>query len=248
MSRIVVLLLALLTVGATGAAASDFVPAPTLEEVMAAGLGGEVQWFGRAVEIDGVHLHESIAWAAALPPVTSQNAVIVTTRSWGAPLMGHEGEGLLPRPRRPYLIGSHQMPRRGEHLLTLVGRFVDTGQRVHAPVSPTDDPMGYLGRHQLGQSSIAEIEVALGQSVRDEPGMVRVGAAWASVWGPHLAAGLAVVLLWGPVRRSRLWRGSTTPQPGGQSSSSGESTVSTQIGVLRVREAPGEDDPSPLRR
>lgn len=194
----------IIVVATAPAAACDYVPALSVDEVAGAGPGGELE---RVLlqnrTLRGVVEHEVVARAPALVPLTSGGARAVVVRLWGE---GSEEIADLPvvsEVRVPYLGDggmSCDFPGTALAGAGVLSAVVDDEVRVwREPIGPED--LVHHFADGVPDEARARLDEAFGAPVVHEVTTLTRTRAHVAVWWPHALAVAMVAVVVVVVRR-----------------------------------------------
>jgi hypothetical protein len=202
-------LLALTVTGGGPAFACDYAPALTVDEVLAAGPGGSVPFFGRQATLVGVVEHQVTATSPTLIPVTSARVSTTRIRSWGQAESDMDHIPVEPRGQVPYLgglgdsCGPFRAPPEGASIVTAL---VSDGEEIdRASIGPESYVFHFA--EGLTDDTRNRLDESFGAGEVYETGLATRIRAAAVVWWPHVIAAVsllaAVVFTVRRVRRRR---------------------------------------------
>lgn len=206
---VVAALVVLAAAGSSPALACDYAPALTIDEVVAAGPGGTVPFFGRQATLVGVVEHQVTATSPALIPVTSARVGTTRVRSWGHAESDMDHLPVTPPGQMPYIggigdsCGGFRAPPRGASIVkALVSDGNEIDRRTIGPESFT-----YHFAEGLTDETRDRLEDSFGGAEIYEFGLPARLRIAAGVWLPHILAVMclfaAVVIVYKRVRGRR---------------------------------------------
>lgn len=206
-------LVGLTLTGNSTALACDYAPALSVDEVLAAGPGGTVPFFGRQVTLVGVVEHRVAATSPALIPITSARVGTTRVRSWGQPDSDMDHIPVEPPGEMPYFggmgssCGPVPTPPHGASILKAL--VLDGNETDRTSIGPESYTFHFPGG--LTDETRHRLDETFGPAEVYDLGLVTQIRVAAGVWLPHAFAVLAaLVVLVGTVRRVRAHRPAVT--------------------------------------
>lgn len=207
-------LVVLTLTGSSVALACDYAPALSIDEVVAAGPGGTVPFFGRQVTLVGVVEHQVAATSPALIPITSARVATTRVRSWGHPDSDMDHIPVEPPGQMPYFggvgssCGPFRAPPQGASILTAL--VLDGDETDRTSIGPESYTFHFAGG--LTDATRDRLDGTFGPAEVYDVGLIARVRVAAGVWLPHTLTVLAVLaILVSRVRRVRARRPTTHP-------------------------------------